>query len=44
MFTFLGAQGAPFACYKELNSMHDKFGNCGFKNSQPCEQKYVYRK
>lgn len=45
-FAFLGAQGAPFACYKEINSLRDKFGNCGFKNSQPlpCEQRYVYRK
>uniref|UniRef100_A0A8I3NNS4 ADAM metallopeptidase domain 18 n=1 Tax=Canis lupus familiaris TaxID=9615 RepID=A0A8I3NNS4_CANLF len=38
-----GAQGAPFACFKEINSLHDKFGNCGFKNSQPlpCDQKDV---
>ncbi|XP_042839331.1 disintegrin and metalloproteinase domain-containing protein 18 isoform X5 [Panthera tigris] len=38
-----GAQGAPFACYKEINSLRDKFGNCGFKNSQPlpCEQRDV---
>ncbi|XP_047713366.1 disintegrin and metalloproteinase domain-containing protein 18-like isoform X5 [Prionailurus viverrinus] len=42
-FAFLGAQGAPFACYKEINSLRDKFGNCGFKNSQPlpCEQRDV---
>ncbi|CAK7294747.1 Disintegrin and metalloproteinase domain-containing protein 18 [Vulpes lagopus] len=35
-----GAQGAPFACFKEINSLHNKFGNCGFKNSQPlpCDQ------
>ncbi|KAM5275994.1 disintegrin and metalloproteinase domain-containing protein 18-like [Hipposideros larvatus] len=34
-----GAQGAPFACFEEVNSLHDKLGNCGFKNSQPlpCE-------
>ncbi|XP_043749570.1 disintegrin and metalloproteinase domain-containing protein 18 [Cervus elaphus] len=38
-----GAQGAPFACFEEVNSLHNSFGNCGFKNSQPlpCEQKDV---
>ncbi|XP_047573114.1 disintegrin and metalloproteinase domain-containing protein 18 isoform X1 [Lutra lutra] len=38
-----GAQGAPFACFKEINSHIDKSGNCGFKNSQPlpCDQKDV---
>ncbi|XP_032185182.1 disintegrin and metalloproteinase domain-containing protein 18-like isoform X3 [Mustela erminea] len=38
-----GAQGAPFACFKEINSHVDKSGNCGFKNSQPlpCDQKDV---
>ncbi|XP_077008669.1 disintegrin and metalloproteinase domain-containing protein 18-like isoform X1 [Tamandua tetradactyla] len=38
-----GAQGAPFACFEEVNSLHDRFGNCGFKNSQPlpCDQKDV---
>ncbi|XP_027455317.1 disintegrin and metalloproteinase domain-containing protein 18 isoform X5 [Zalophus californianus] len=38
-----GAQGAPFACFKGINSRIDKFGNCGFKNSQPlpCDQKDV---
>lgn len=46
IFAFLGAQAAPFACFKEINSHIDKFGNCGLKNSQPlsCNQKYVYRK
>nr|XP_012632897.1 disintegrin and metalloproteinase domain-containing protein 18 isoform X3 [Microcebus murinus] len=38
-----GAQGAPFACFKEVNSLRDRFGDCGFKNLQPlpCEQKDV---
>ncbi|KAM9194451.1 disintegrin and metalloproteinase domain-containing protein 18 [Dugong dugon] len=38
-----GAKGAPLACFQEVNSLHDRFGNCGFKNSQslPCEQKDV---
>ncbi|XP_070109131.1 disintegrin and metalloproteinase domain-containing protein 18 isoform X3 [Equus caballus] len=38
-----GAQGAPFACFEEVNSLRDRFGNSGFKNSQPlpCEQKDV---
>ncbi|XP_054354842.2 disintegrin and metalloproteinase domain-containing protein 18 isoform X6 [Pongo pygmaeus] len=38
-----GAQGAPFACFKEVNSLHERSENCGFKNSQPfpCERKYV---
>nr|XP_005897599.1 PREDICTED: disintegrin and metalloproteinase domain-containing protein 18 [Bos mutus] len=38
-----GAQGAPFACFEEVNSLPNSFGNCGFKNSQPlpCEQKDV---
>ncbi|XP_054576289.1 disintegrin and metalloproteinase domain-containing protein 18 isoform X3 [Eptesicus fuscus] len=38
-----GAQGAPFACFEEINSFRDSFGNCGFKNSQPlpCEPKDV---
>ncbi|XP_004475183.2 disintegrin and metalloproteinase domain-containing protein 18 isoform X2 [Dasypus novemcinctus] len=38
-----GTQGAPFACFKEVNSLRDRFGNCGFKNSQPlpCDQKDV---
>ncbi|XP_046504765.1 disintegrin and metalloproteinase domain-containing protein 18-like [Equus quagga] len=38
-----GAQGAPFACFEEINSLRDRFGNSGFKNSQPlpCEQKDV---
>uniref|UniRef100_A0A8C6AND0 ADAM metallopeptidase domain 18 n=1 Tax=Monodon monoceros TaxID=40151 RepID=A0A8C6AND0_MONMO len=38
-----GAQGAPFACFEEVNSLRNSLGNCGFKNSQPlpCEQKDV---
>nr|KAF6459917.1 ADAM metallopeptidase domain 18 [Molossus molossus] len=38
-----GAQGAPLACFEELNSLQDRFRNCGFKNSQslPCEPKDV---
>nr|XP_028708443.1 disintegrin and metalloproteinase domain-containing protein 18 isoform X7 [Macaca mulatta] len=38
-----GAQGAPFACFKEVNSLHETSENCGFKNSQPlpCERKDV---
>ncbi|XP_057552949.1 disintegrin and metalloproteinase domain-containing protein 18-like [Hippopotamus amphibius kiboko] len=38
-----GAQGAPFACFKEVNSLRNSLGNCGFKNSRPlpCEQKDV---
>ncbi|XP_006164800.1 disintegrin and metalloproteinase domain-containing protein 18 isoform X2 [Tupaia chinensis] len=38
-----GAQGAPFACFKEVNSLRYRFGNCGFENSQPlpCEQKDI---
>lgn len=45
MFPFKGAKGAPYACFEEVNSMDDKSGNCGFKNSQlPCEHKYVYTK
>ncbi|XP_030793734.1 disintegrin and metalloproteinase domain-containing protein 18 isoform X2 [Rhinopithecus roxellana] len=38
-----GAQGAPFACFKEVNSLHERSENCGFKNSQPlpCERKDV---
>uniref|UniRef100_A0A2K5M2A6 ADAM metallopeptidase domain 18 n=1 Tax=Cercocebus atys TaxID=9531 RepID=A0A2K5M2A6_CERAT len=38
-----GAQGAPFACFKEVNSLHERSENCGFKNSQPlpCEKKDV---
>nr|KAF6427066.1 ADAM metallopeptidase domain 18 [Rousettus aegyptiacus] len=38
-----GAQGAPFACFEEINSVRDRFGNCGFKNLQPlpCEPKDV---
>uniref|UniRef100_A0A8C0DQE0 ADAM metallopeptidase domain 18 n=1 Tax=Balaenoptera musculus TaxID=9771 RepID=A0A8C0DQE0_BALMU len=38
-----GAEGAPFACFEEVNSLRNSLGNCGFKNSQPlpCEQKDV---
>ncbi|XP_073074922.1 disintegrin and metalloproteinase domain-containing protein 18 isoform X2 [Manis javanica] len=38
-----GAQGAPFACFEEVNSLRDSPGKCGFKNSQPlpCKQKDV---
>ncbi|XP_062932802.1 LOW QUALITY PROTEIN: disintegrin and metalloproteinase domain-containing protein 18-like [Cynocephalus volans] len=38
-----GAQGAPLACFKEVNALRNGFGNCGSKNSQPlpCEQKDV---
>ncbi|XP_054099850.2 disintegrin and metalloproteinase domain-containing protein 18 isoform X1 [Callithrix jacchus] len=38
-----GAQGAPLACFKEVNSLNERSQNCGFKNSQPlpCEQKDV---
>uniref|UniRef100_A0A286ZN86 ADAM metallopeptidase domain 18 n=2 Tax=Sus scrofa TaxID=9823 RepID=A0A286ZN86_PIG len=38
-----GAQGAPFACFKEVNSLPNRPGDCGFKNSQPlpCEQSDV---
>ncbi|XP_005856576.2 PREDICTED: disintegrin and metalloproteinase domain-containing protein 18-like [Myotis brandtii] len=38
-----GAEGAPFACFEEINSFRGRFGNCGFKNSQPlpCEPKDV---
>ncbi|XP_005410597.1 PREDICTED: disintegrin and metalloproteinase domain-containing protein 18 isoform X2 [Chinchilla lanigera] len=38
-----GAQGAPHACFKEVNSPQERSGNCGFKDSQPlpCEQKDV---
>uniref|UniRef100_A0A2K6T353 ADAM metallopeptidase domain 18 n=1 Tax=Saimiri boliviensis boliviensis TaxID=39432 RepID=A0A2K6T353_SAIBB len=37
-----GAQGAPLACFKEVNYLNERSENCGFKNSQPlpCEQKY----
>uniref|UniRef100_A0A2K5HY52 Uncharacterized protein n=1 Tax=Colobus angolensis palliatus TaxID=336983 RepID=A0A2K5HY52_COLAP len=37
------AQGAPLACFKEVNSLHERSENCGFKNSQPlpCERKDV---
>ncbi|KAF6083636.1 ADAM metallopeptidase domain 18 [Phyllostomus discolor] len=39
----IGAQGAPFACFEEINSLRDRFGNCSFKTSQtlPCEPKDV---
>nr|XP_031547407.1 disintegrin and metalloproteinase domain-containing protein 18-like isoform X1 [Vicugna pacos] len=38
-----GVQGAPFACFEEVNSLHNRLGNCGFQNSQPLpyEQKDV---
>uniref|UniRef100_A0A8C6QSK3 A disintegrin and metallopeptidase domain 18 n=1 Tax=Nannospalax galili TaxID=1026970 RepID=A0A8C6QSK3_NANGA len=38
-----GAQGASYACFEEVNSLHERSGNCGFKNSQPlpCGQKDV---
>ncbi|XP_048648817.1 disintegrin and metalloproteinase domain-containing protein 18 isoform X4 [Marmota marmota marmota] len=38
-----GAQGGPYTCFKEVNSPIERFGNCGFKNSQPlpCEQKDI---
>ncbi|KAI5940898.1 Disintegrin and metalloproteinase domain-containing protein 18 [Manis javanica] len=38
-----GAQGAPFACFEEVNSLRDSPGKCSFKNSQPlpCKQKDV---
>ncbi|XP_058525768.1 disintegrin and metalloproteinase domain-containing protein 18 isoform X1 [Ochotona princeps] len=37
-----GAKGAPYACFEEVNSVDDKSGNCGFKNSQlPCEHKDI---
>ncbi|XP_060038216.1 disintegrin and metalloproteinase domain-containing protein 18-like isoform X1 [Erinaceus europaeus] len=38
-----GAQGAPFACFEEINSPLGRLGNCGFKGSQPlpCGQKDV---
>uniref|UniRef100_H0WR93 ADAM metallopeptidase domain 18 n=1 Tax=Otolemur garnettii TaxID=30611 RepID=H0WR93_OTOGA len=38
-----GAQGAPFACFKAVNSLRDRYGECGFKNLQPlpCEQKDI---
>ncbi|XP_023573055.1 disintegrin and metalloproteinase domain-containing protein 18 [Octodon degus] len=38
-----GAQGAPDVCFKEVNSLRERSGNCGLKNSQPlpCEQKHV---
>nr|XP_012806778.2 LOW QUALITY PROTEIN: disintegrin and metalloproteinase domain-containing protein 18 [Jaculus jaculus] len=38
-----GAQGAPYACFKGVNSPHEIFGNCGLKTSQPlpCGQKDV---
>ncbi|XP_048186480.1 disintegrin and metalloproteinase domain-containing protein 18-like [Perognathus longimembris pacificus] len=38
-----GAQGAPYDCFKEVNSAHQRSGNCGFKNSQPlpCKPKDV---
>uniref|UniRef100_A0A2R9AHJ0 ADAM metallopeptidase domain 18 n=1 Tax=Pan paniscus TaxID=9597 RepID=A0A2R9AHJ0_PANPA len=43
MFSKMCAQGAPFACFKEVNSLHERSENCGFKNSQPlpCERKDV---
>ncbi|XP_075413335.1 disintegrin and metalloproteinase domain-containing protein 18-like [Tenrec ecaudatus] len=36
-----GAEGAPQACFEELNSLHDRTADCGLKNSQslPCEHK-----
>ncbi|XP_037382007.1 disintegrin and metalloproteinase domain-containing protein 18-like isoform X2 [Talpa occidentalis] len=38
-----GVQGAPLACFEEINSVRERFGSCGFKNSEPlpCEQKDV---
>nr|XP_008272155.1 disintegrin and metalloproteinase domain-containing protein 18 isoform X1 [Oryctolagus cuniculus] len=38
-----GAQGAPLACFEEVNSLHNTSGNCGFNNSQPlpCKHKDV---
>uniref|UniRef100_A0A8C0X6Y5 Disintegrin and metalloproteinase domain-containing protein 18 n=1 Tax=Castor canadensis TaxID=51338 RepID=A0A8C0X6Y5_CASCN len=37
-----GAQGAPYDCFKEVNSLSERSGNCSFKNSQlPCEQRDV---
>ncbi|XP_045142796.1 disintegrin and metalloproteinase domain-containing protein 18 [Echinops telfairi] len=34
-----GAEGAPQSCFEELNSLHDRTGNCDLKNSQssPCK-------
>uniref|UniRef100_A0A8C3WP32 ADAM metallopeptidase domain 18 n=1 Tax=Catagonus wagneri TaxID=51154 RepID=A0A8C3WP32_9CETA len=39
-----GAEGAPLACFKEVNSLPNRPGDCGFKNSRPlpCEQNDVF--
>ncbi|XP_049627793.1 disintegrin and metalloproteinase domain-containing protein 18, partial [Suncus etruscus] len=38
-----GVQGAPYACFEEINFQQDEYRNCGFKNLQPlpCKQKDV---
>ncbi|XP_006900364.1 PREDICTED: disintegrin and metalloproteinase domain-containing protein 18-like [Elephantulus edwardii] len=38
-----GAKAAPFACFEEVNPLHDGSGNCSSKDlrSLPCEQKDV---
>lgn len=38
-----GSKNAPFACYEEINSQADRFGNCGLKRGeyQFCTWRYV---
>lgn len=39
-FFLLASRGGPFACYDEVNSRGDRYGNCGRKF---CAYPYVFR-
>lgn len=38
-----GSENAPFACYEEIHSQADRFGNCGRKRGEYkfCELRYA---